>query len=289
MSHGTSHRARAVSFVFAVLIAVPATVFANHSWGNYHWARSSNPVNLKVGDNCNAAWDGYLDLAIDDWNDAAELNLTKVAGGTRPKTCKGTTGRIEVCNERYGRNGWLGLAQIWVSGSHITQAVAKMNDTYFNSAPYNTAPWRRLVMCQEVAHDFGLAHQDEKFDNVNLGSCMDYTNDPDGGAGGAVNNDPSNEHPNAHDYNQLATIYGGHLDSAAAIGAARTDPRGAAILDQLDLNNPATWGRLVAATKGGGIEVYELDLGGGKKHITVVTWTIETAATRRGQQGGDDH
>jgi hypothetical protein len=287
LSHRTNLRARAASIVFAAVIALPASLFANHSWANYHWARSTNQLNLSVGDNCSAAWDGFLDEAIDDWNDSAELNLTKVVGGTRPKTCKGTPGRIEVCNERYGRNGWLGIAQIWASGNHITQGVAKMNDTYFSSAPYNTAPWHRLVMCQEVAHDFGLAHQDETFDNVNLGSCMDYTNDPDGGAGGAVNNDPSNEHPNAHDYNQLATIYGGHLDGAAALGPAQTDPRGAAILNQLDLNNPATWGRLVAATKGGGIEVYELDLGDGRKHITVVTWTVETAATRRGQHEED--
>jgi hypothetical protein len=264
-------------------------VLASHSWGTYHWARSTNELSLNVGDNCNSTWDPYLVEAIGDWNGSPDIQLTKVPGGTRPKNCKATAGRIEVCNERYGRNGWLGIAQIWVSGSHITQGVAKMNDSYFNSAPYNTPAWRRLVMCQEVAHDFGLGHQDEIFDNANLGSCMDYTNDPDGGPGGAVNNDPSNEHPNGHDFNQLATIYE-HLDGAAAISSAKTDPRGAAILDQLDLNNPATWGRLVASSKGGGIEVYELDLGGGRKHVTVVTWTVETAASRRAQQGGnDDH
>ena len=55
-----------------------------------------------------------------------------------------------------------------------------MNDSYFNTAKYNTPAWRRLVMCQEVTHDFGLDHQDEIFNNANLGSCMDYTNDPDG-------------------------------------------------------------------------------------------------------------
>ena len=61
-------------------------------------------------------------------------------------------------------------------------------------AQYNTPAYRRFVTCQELGHDFGLDHQDEVFDNPNLGSCMDYTNDPDGGAGGASATDPSNEH-----------------------------------------------------------------------------------------------
>ena len=29
----------------------------------------------------------------------------------------------------------------------------KLNDSYFNSAPYNTTVWRSLVMCQEVGHN----------------------------------------------------------------------------------------------------------------------------------------
>lgn len=37
---------------------------------------------------------------------------------------------------------------------------------------------RCLVTCQEVGHTFGLDHRDENFDNGNLGTCMDYTNDP---------------------------------------------------------------------------------------------------------------
>jgi predicted Zn-dependent protease len=60
-----------------------------------------------------------------------------------------------------------------VSGSHIVQGTTKVNDTYFNTATYNTRAWRQLVMCQEVGHTFGLDHQDETFNNPNLGSCMD--------------------------------------------------------------------------------------------------------------------
>ena len=68
----------------------------------------------------------------------------------------------------------------------------KLNDTYFNTSTYNTEAWRNLVSCQEVGHTFGLDHQDENFNNPNLGTCMDYTNDPS-----------SNQHPNQHDYDHL--------------------------------------------------------------------------------------
>jgi hypothetical protein len=87
----------------------------------------------------------------------------------------------EVCNRKYGFNGWLGVAGIWASGNHITQGYVKLNDSYFNTASYNTAAWRRMVTCQELGHTFGLGHTDETFNNANQGTCMDYTNDPDGG------------------------------------------------------------------------------------------------------------
>ena len=257
-----------VGSLTVLLTAMPS---ADHAWGNYHWARSTTMLTLQTGDNVNSAWDAYLDEAMDDWNTSSVINLVKVNGGTRARQCKPTGGRIEVCNERYGNNGWLGIAQIWASGSHITQAITKLNDTYFNTATYNTPAWRRLVTCQEIAHDFGLAHQDENFNNVNLGSCMDYTNDPDGGAGGASNNDPSNEHPNSHDFSQLLQMYN-HTDSTNT--ATMTDPQGngnrAAEVGGDD--GPATWGRLVRSSRDGRVQIFEMDLGRGDKKITHVFW-----------------
>ena len=248
-------------------IVFAATLTANHSWGSYHWARTSNPFTLKVGDNVDANWDAYLDDAITDWGGSAVLNLAEVAGSSNPRNCRPTSGRIEVCNSRYGNNGWLGIAQIWISGTHITQAVTKVNDTYFNSPTYDTPAWRRLVMCQEVGHDFGLDHQDETFDNPNLGTCMDYTNDPDGGPGGASSNDPSNEHPNQHDYQQLNTIYQ-HLDSTTTVG--QTTNQGApAAGGQLDRGQ---FGQLVRSTNGGRTQLFVLELGNGQRVFTHVIW-----------------
>jgi hypothetical protein len=250
-----------------VAMAAGASLSADHSWNGYHWARTSNPFTLKTGDNVNTQWDAYLDGAITDWNQAAELNLVKVAGGTNPKNCRPTAGQIEVCNSRYGNTGWLGIAQIWVTGGvHITQGVTKLNDTYFNTATYNTPAWRRLVACQEIAHDFGLAHQDETFDNPNLGSCMDYTSDPDGSITGGL----SNEHPNAHDFEEISIIYS-HLDNFTTLSAQLPQSAPAAMSD-LSPDGPGQWGRLVSSTRNGRGQTYELDFGRGNKIITHVFW-----------------
>lgn len=231
---------------------------ASHSWSGYHWARTVNPFQLGTGDNVSSTWDAYLDEAITDWNVSFELDLVKEPGKTRPKTCKPTSGRIQVCNASYGNNGWLGIAQIWISGSHITQGAAKMNDTYFSKAPYNSPAWRRLVMCQELAHDFGLDHQDENHNNGNLGSCMDYTSDPDG--------PPSNEHPNQHDYDQIASIYG-HADSFSTVGSTSA-AQGA----NADVHRQDQWGQAQRYDSRGRPSVYERDFGGGKKVVTFVIW-----------------
>ena len=200
-----------------ILVFLPKQVSANHSWENYHWARAANPFTLNLADNLSSSWDTYLATATLDWNQSSVLDLNIIPGSQNPRRCRPTGGRVEICNYRYGNNGWLGIAQIWASGNHITQGVAKMNDSYFSKAYYNTPAWKRLVMCQEVAHVFGLDHQDENFDNPNLGSCMDYTSDPDG--------PPSNEHPNAHDYEELEAIYA-HLDSFTTVATASNQKLG---------------------------------------------------------------
>lgn len=199
--------------VGVALAAVSAPVLADHSWGGYHWARTTSELNVPVGDNVDSRWDSYLVEAVNDWNASTVIQSPLVAGTTNPKQCRPVSGTIQACNSKYGRTGWLGIAQIWLSNGHISQGITKVNDTYFDTATYNKPEWRRLVMCQEIGHDYGLDHQDETFDNPNLGTCQDYTNNPLG--------PPSNEHPNAHDYDQLLTIYN-HLESAAVASRTRS-------------------------------------------------------------------
>lgn len=274
----TKFYVRAALLSCAVVAVSPA--FASHSWGNYHWARTSNPFTLRVVDAVSPTWDPYLDEAIADWTSSTVLNLTRDGTGTNPKKCTAIAGKILACSATYGQRGWLGLASIWASGSHITQATTKVNDTYFNTATYNTPAWRRLVMCQEIAHDFGLDHQDEGFGPPNLGTCMDYTNDPDGGG----DYGPSNEHPNAHDYDQIETIYG-HLDSSSTVASSATATDfgirpvggrpaapGASANDPGD--SPSEWGAAVHRDGQGRPDVYVLNLGNGQRKITHVTWAI---------------
>jgi hypothetical protein len=272
-------RTRPLAVVAAILVFGSTGMQAHHSWRNYHWARTTTVLALLVGDNVSNAWDSYLDEAIGDWNVSGAVALTKTAGGTNPATCNPVAGRIEACNGAYGQNGWLGIAQIWITGrTHITQATTRLNDTYFAMTPYNSPAWRRLVTCQEIAHDFGLDHQDERNNNTNLGSCMDYTNDPDGGSGGWSPNDPSNEHPNAHDFEQLHVIYG-HKDStstATALGAA------GAAAPSVRARRPeaAEWGQLVRTSPDNRVQTYERDLGNGNRVVTHVFWADPDADGR---------
>ena len=246
------------------LVATSTPVAANHSWGTYHWARTSNPFTLKLGDNVSSAWDSYLATTSSDWSKSTVLDTAIVAGLANPKNCRPTAGRVEVCNATYGNNGWLGVAQIWAQGSHITQGVVKLNDTYFNTPTYNTPAWRNLVSCQEVGHTFGLNHQDENFNNPNLGTCMDYTNDPS-----------TNQHPNQHDYDQLVTIYS-HLDSTTTVGQSTGTTRGRSgtAADQ-GPNDPAAFGRPTGRKDGyGRDDLFVNDLPDGRRVFTHVFWAL---------------
>ena len=259
-------RALAISLLVGAVVAaaVPSVVEAGHSWNNYHWARTSNPFTVQLGNNVTTdAWNTALGIASADWTASNGLDTTVVTGSG---TCEQpTAGRIEVCNADYGKIGWLGLAQIWIySDGHIAQGTAKMNDQYFNQSPYDTETWRQYVMCQEVGHDFGLGHTDETHSNANQGTCMDYTNDPDGGPGGASETDPNNMHPNKHDFDQLTKIYR-HKDRFSSVAGASGSSAAPPGLSRAAAVNPS-------GPERGGVSVFEADLGGGNRQVTFVIW-----------------
>jgi hypothetical protein len=260
-----------ITLVAAVAASLAGVAYANHSWRKFHWARTSNPFTVKLGNNMSSGWSTYLQQASTDWSMSGVLD-TQVVAGQSNSSCAPTAGRVEVCNANYGATGWLGIASVWASNNHITQATVKNNDYYFNQPRYNTSAWRRFVTCQEVGHAFGLDHQDERFNNANLGSCMDYTNDPTGTAG--TNGTLNNERPNQHDYDQLSLIYS-HLDNSTTVGqstaAAKMPP---AALDII-IEGPGQWGKLVRGGKDKGWSDYELDFGGGHKIYTHVIWASE--------------
>lgn len=225
------------------LAAAPA--LAENSWGGYHWARTANPFPLQLGDNMSSAWDVHLGASMADWNSGPSTVLAlNTVSGSGGKNCKASAGRVEVCNGRYGFNGWLGLAQIWISGTHIVQGVAKMNDSYLASGSYDETA-RRHVLCQEVGHTFGLDHQDES--GADLNTCMDYSDSL------------GNPSPGDHDFDVLRTVY-----------------------SHTDASNSYTTDSPVAGGKGGGKpnrlgrvrdNLWVEDLGDGNRRYVFVLWT----------------
>lgn len=273
-------RVALIAAVSVATIAGPAV--ANHRWSTYHWNRPSGEVTAPVGDNVTSAWDSYLNVAVNGgggkpgWNSSAYIQSPLRPGTTNPKNCKAVAGTIQVCNSRYGNTGWLGIASIWLSGGHISQGTTKLNDTYFNTAQYNTPAWRRMVTCQEVGHDYGLSHVNENFDDPNTGSCMDYTSDPARNDGKGTN-----EYPNQHDFDELTLMYTDHVDSAAAtnfavrtVGKAAPAPGATDLGDGIPGDGPSAWGRAVHRDGKGRPDVFEKDLGNGNKKITHVLWAI---------------
>ena len=242
----------------ALLVAgAAAPVLAVHSWNGYHWSRTNAELTIPVGDNVDPTWDSYLRVANADWNKSTVINSPLVPGSSAPRKCNAVAGTIQVCNAAYGRNGWLGIASISISGGHISQGTTKLNDTYFAMAQYNNPAERALVTCQEIGHDYGLGHQDEDFATDSTNSCMDYTNLPAG-----------NEHPDAHDYQQLTTIYN-HLESAAMLFGGQ----GSSAAPVGD--TPAEWGRPVHFARDGRADQFERIDGPGRKTITHVFWADE--------------
>lgn len=256
MHRVASHVLSVSAITLFLIIANVAPSEANNSWGGYHWARTGNPFAVKLGDNLSASWKPYLTTASADWTQSTVLDTTVVAGAAKGN-CRPTSGRVEVCNRSYGFNGWLGVAQISVTdGTHITQGVVKVNDSYFDLAQYNNASEKLPVVCQEVGHTFGLEHQDTS--GASLNTCMDYYRN--------TSDDNKSTHPNQHDYDELVTIYT-HLDGYTTIAAAAA-PAAAPSAGGADENDDGT-PRGASPSRG---SWYVEDQGGGRLLVTHIFW-----------------
>jgi len=268
----TRYFASKLAVALAATCLAPAAM-AGHSWGNYHWARTTPSFDLTIINSTTNDWDPYVSQAVADWSDSNKLNMVEDFGGdTSNKTrrqCKGGTGTVRICNLAYGYNGWLGVAGISIdTQGHITTGYTKLNDSYFSASYYNSDDWKQSVTCQELGHNVGLGHQDETFDNQSLFSCMDYQ-------------DPPYEYPNAHDYDQLDTIYGhtDNYDSYAASdgggggggGDGCNAPPGKGC-NKAGANGDVGWGASLG--RRGNAETFIRIDPDGTMHLTHVTWAI---------------
>lgn len=183
----------------AVVLTASFAANASHSWANYHWGRTTQNFPLQVIDSNTPDWDGELAQTLTDWSTSSAFNLSVTGYDDTARTrkrCVAVSGKIRSCNAAYGNNGWLGLASINISGDHITQGTAKMNDSY--SAQFAVQDERDHVMCQEIGHLFGLGHTSE--DGSSQNTCMDYSQSS------------TSTRPNQHDYDMLTSKYA-HLDT----------------------------------------------------------------------------
>jgi hypothetical protein len=216
----------------------------------YHWARKQSPFRLRVGDNVAGDWNAYLRAALDDWNQNETVRLVEVDGATNPQSCQPVTGRVEVCDWRYGtQTGWLGLTQLYFSGDgeHIDAATVQFNDSflYAPNSPYNSDAARRHTICHELGHTMGLAH-------VTTASCMNNSQE-------AVFN---NLTPISDDFEALRQLYA-HQDATRTVAQA-AEP-------DLSLFAPAS-----APEVDSDEDVMAFPLGEGTTVLTFITWAAET-------------
>ena len=195
-------------------MVLASSVVANNAWGDYHWDGASTPVALTLEDNLSPSWSTVLGTVDADW-DTGALDLTIDSSPDGSTNCgnplanvgPANPGEIEVCNGSYGTNGWLGVARIWIAadGTHISAAIAAVNDSYLGSGgAYDNANARQHVLCQEVGHTFGLDHQKSPKKQTCMNAQWGLTSS-------------SFVSPNLHDYDQLASIYA-HLDGTSEEG-----------------------------------------------------------------------
>ena len=267
LKHG--HRTAHAALIGVSLAALGGGVMADHSWGDYHWARTTNSFTLTIVNSTTTDWDPYVTRAVADWSDSNRLNMVQSEGTTADRDrrqCRTPEGAVRICNQDYGNTGWLGVAGISINtDGHIVTGYTKLNDTYFSQSYYNTPAWKQSVTCQELGHNVGLDHQDEDFDNTSLFSCMDYQ-------------DPPYQYPNAHDYEQLEAIYA-HPDSYNSYSGGTSDGGGGCNApagkgcNKAGIghgNSRADWG-MSLGRRGGKEKFLRIDPDG-TRHLTFVTW-----------------
>ena len=124
--------------------AIPAG--ADHSWGEYHWAGVGDRHPAVVDKTAAGDPSGKFDVpaAVAEWA-ALDTPMQPVVASSGP---------VEVVAKK-GSAQWIGLAQISVSGGHITAGRVTLNTLYYSS--YDAAEWD-YVVCQELGHIWGLDH-----------------------------------------------------------------------------------------------------------------------------------
>jgi hypothetical protein len=255
-------------------LASPA-VLATHPPTMHHWQRFNAALRqIPIRRMHSAVWIPRYTTAYMDWRNPAMTKVRPIQGvsGGPSNTCPGAVNQMTSCDGSYGNTGWLGLLSIVSNSSgHITQTTSKLNNRYLNVPPYNTVAYRQYLICQQIGRSFGIALANTVVNNRNTGSCMDATNDPDGGAGGGSPADPNNMHPNLHDFTTINAKHN-HIGSILpGFGQVEEDitamPAAVAAFNPMRVSE---LGILVSSDSNGRFEHYERHIG---------AWTVTSFVT----------
>ena len=237
--------------LFGVLVA---TAGANHSWNGYHWARTSNPFTLQLGDNVSGLWDGMLD---DGGRPTGTARSTCTRRSSRAGRGRRTVGRLPVAS----RSAALATATPAGSASPRsgsaaarTSRRASSRTTTTTSATRATSTTTRPRCSTSSARrsDTPSGSTTRTSPAISLNTCMDYYHNTSA-------SDVLSTHPNKHDYDELDTIYT-HTDSTSTVGGS------AGFLP--DAVPSFARANEVSHSK------YVQDLGNGRQLVTWVYWAV---------------
>jgi hypothetical protein len=158
-----------------VLLQMPGAV-ANHN-GGFHWQTSKVPFTVQlINSTQDSKWADALTTRAKKWADGSSalkgINFT--AGSTSTSTrysCPKVDGKVRVCNYEYGTTGsnnFAGLTTWYPQTGHLQWVTVKLNDSLTSPA------YRRAVICHELGHVLGLAHQsqDKEGTKTTPGTCL---------------------------------------------------------------------------------------------------------------------
>jgi len=184
-----------------------------------HWASTTITITSAL---CDINWTYRFNEALMDWGFSDDIFLdnyvyTDDAGNTvcfddpNEVNLQHTPGEIIIYHHAFDESEipeGSEQAFAWTSWIYseetleIESVVIAINDNKFQG-PADSYAHRQHVMCQEIGHALGIPERNEEHTDVNLGSCIDYTNSPQGGGSFG----PSDLLPGLVDFLDLRQIY----------------------------------------------------------------------------------